>query len=169
MMVISMHTGVVLAVEARHGVARLVVGGELFLFGGDDPALLLRAGHDLHGSLFDVLHRDGLAAAAGSQQSGLVDEVLEVSARKACGALCDDLEGDIRGEGLVLGVDLQDLLAALDVGQADVDLTVEAARAEQGLIEDVGTVGGRHDDDAVVGSKPSISTSSWFRVCSRSS
>ena len=111
----------VLAVEARHSVARLVVGGELFLFGGDDPALLLGAGHDLHGSLFDVLHRNGLAAAAGSQQSGLVDEVLEVSARKACGALCDDLEGDIRGEGLVLGVDLQDLLAALDVGQADVD------------------------------------------------
>ena len=131
--------------------ACLVVGGELFLFGGDDPALLLGAGHDLHGSLFDVLHRDGLAAAACSQQSGLVDEVLEVSARKACGALCDDLEGDIRGEGLVLGVDLQDLLAALDVGQADVDLTVEAARAEQGLIEDVGTVGSRHDDDAVVG------------------
>ena len=146
-----MHTGVVLAVEARHGVARLVVGGELFLFGGDDPALLLGAGHDLHGSLFDVLHGDSLAAAACSQQSGLVDEVLEVSARKACGALCDDLEGDIRGEGLVLGVDFQDLLAALDVGQADVDLTVEAARAEQGLIEDVGTVGGRHDDDAVVG------------------
>ena len=87
----------------------------------------------------------------GSQQSGLVDEVLEVSARKACGALCDDLEGDIRGEGLVLGVDFQDLLAALDVGQADVDLTVEAARAEQGLIEDVGTVGGCHDDDAIVG------------------
>ena len=50
-------------------------------------------------------------------------------------------------------MDFQDLLAALDVGQADVDLTVEAARAEQGLIEDVGTVGGRHDDDAIVGIK----------------
>ena len=50
-------------------------------------------------------------------------------------------------------MDLQDLLAALDVRQTDIDLTVEAAGAEQGLIEDVGTVGGRHDDDAVVGLK----------------
>ena len=50
-------------------------------------------------------------------------------------------------------MDLQDLFTALDVRQADIDLTVEAAGAEQRLIEDVGTVGSRHDDDAVVGLK----------------
>ena len=50
-------------------------------------------------------------------------------------------------------MDLQDLFTALDVRQADIDLTVKAAGAEQRLIEDVGTVGGRHDDDAVVGLK----------------
>ena len=146
-----MHAGVVLAVEARHRVARLMVGSELFLLGGDDPALFLRAGHDLHGCLLDVLHRDGLAAAACSQQSGLVDKVLEVSACKARGALCDDPQRDIRGEGLVLGVDLEYFLTAFDVGQADVDLTVEAARTEQGLVQNVGAVGGGHNDDAVVG------------------
>src|SRR5699024_11392502 len=60
--------GVVRAVEDRHRVARLVVGGQLFLLGGHHTALFLRAGHDLHGGLFDVLHGDGLAAPAGGQR-----------------------------------------------------------------------------------------------------
>ena len=33
------------------------------------------------------------------------------------------------------------------------NLAVEASRAEQGLVEHVGTVGGRHDDDARVGAE----------------
>ena len=130
-----------------------MVGGQLLLLGGDDPALLLRAGHHLHGSLFDVLHGDGFAVATGGQQGRLVDQVFQVGAGKARGPLGDHLEGDVGGQGLFAGVDLQDLLAALDVGQADVDLPVKAAGAEQGLIQDVGAVGGGHDDDAVVGLK----------------
>ena len=141
----------VLAVEARHRVARLVVGGQLFLLGGHHTALFLRAGHDLHGGLFDVLHGDGLAAPAGGQQGGLVDQVFQVRAGKACGPLGDHLEGDVRGQGLFAGVDLEDLLAALDVGQAHIHLAVKAAGTQQGLVQDVGAVGGRHDDDAVVG------------------
>ena len=50
-------------------------------------------------------------------------------------------------------MDLEDLLTALDIRQAHIDLTVKAARPQQGLIQNVGTVGGRHDDDAVVGLK----------------
>ncbi len=142
-----------LAVEARHSVARLMVGGELFLFGRHDAALLLGACHDLHGSFLDILHGDGLAAAACSQQSGLVDQVLKVRARKACGALCDDLQGHIGSQRFVLGVDFQDFLTALDVGQAHIHLTVEAARAEQCLIQNVSTVGSGHDDNAIVGLK----------------
>ena len=92
-----MHTGVVLAVETRHRVACLVVGRELFLFGGHDAALLFGACHDLHGCLLDVLHRDGLAAAAGCQQRGLVDEVFEVCTGKTGGALGNDLQRHIRG------------------------------------------------------------------------
>ena len=148
-----MHTGVVLAVEARHRVACLVVGRELFLFGGHDTALLLRAGHHFHGCFLDVLHRDGLAAAAGSQQGSLVDEVFQVSARKTSGALRDDFQGHIRGQRLILGVDFQDLLTALDIGQAHIDLTVKAAGTEQSLIQNISTVGSGHDDDAIVGLK----------------
>ena len=41
----------------------------------------------------------------------------------------------------------EDFFAALEVGQANVDLAVEAARPEDGLVQDVGTVrAGKHDD-----------------------
>ena len=147
------HTGVMLAVEARHSVACLVVSSQLLFLRGHNAALLLRASHHLHGSFLDILHGNGLAVAACSQQSRFVDKVLKVCACKACGALCNDPERDIRGQRLLFGVDLEDLLTALDIRQAHIDLTIKAARTQQGLIQNVGTVGGRHDDDAVVGLK----------------
>ena len=52
---------------------------------------------------------------------------------------------------LALGVHGQDGLAAFAVGPVDDDLPVEAARPQQRRVEDVGPVGGRHDDDALVG------------------
>ena len=48
-------------------------------------------------------------------------------------------------------VHAQDLLAAGDVGVRHGDLTVEAARTQQGGIEHVGTVGRGDEDDALVG------------------
>ncbi len=48
---------------------------------------------------------------------------------------------------LALGVDLEDLVPADHVGVLDGDLPVEAARAQQGGVEDVGPVGGRDEDD----------------------
>ena len=142
-----------LAVEARHRVACLMVSSQLLFLGGHNAALLLRASHHLHGSFLDILHGNGLAVAACSQQGRFVDKVLKICARKACGALCNDPERDIRGQRLLFGVDLEDLLTALDIRQAHIDLTVKAARTQQGLIQNVGAVGGRHDDDAVVGLK----------------
>jgi hypothetical protein len=61
------------------------------------------------------------------------------------------------------------IFTAFDIWVAG-DLTVkETARTQQCRIRHVFTVGRRDDDDALVGLKPSISTSSWFNVCSRSS
>ena len=47
-------------------------------------------------------------------------------------------------------VDLQDLLAALDVGQIDRDLAVEAPGPQQRRVEHVGPVGRGDQDDALV-------------------
>ena len=49
----------------------------------------------------------------------------------------------------VLDVDAQDLLAAAHVGLVDEHLAIEAAGAEQGRVEHLGTVGRAHDDDAL--------------------
>ena len=64
---------------------------------------------------------------------------------------------------------VQDLLAATDIRQRDVDLAVEPAWAQ---CRSASRMSGRlvaADDHAEVGLKPSISTSIWFSVCSRSS
>ncbi len=46
-------------------------------------------------------------------------------------------------------MDLQDRQALLEVGEGDDDLAVEAARPQQGGVEDVGAVRRRDDDDAL--------------------
>ena len=135
---------------ARDGVAGLVIGGELSGLLAHLAALLLGTHLDLEDSLVDILHVDEAVLAAHSQQCRLVHEVFEVRARKARCALGDGVEVHVLGELLVAGVDLQNGLAPADVGQADVYLTVEAARTQQGVVQDVRAVGGRHDDDALV-------------------
>ena len=47
-------------------------------------------------------------------------------------------------------VDLEDLLAALQVGPVDHDLAVEAAGAQQRGVEDLRPVGGGQEDDALL-------------------
>ena len=60
------------------------------------------------------------------------------------------VEVDVRRERLALGVHGEDGLAAEQVGPVDGDLPVEAARAQQRGVEDVGPVrGGDHDDAAL--------------------
>ena len=72
--------------------------------------------------------------------------------------------------GLPLRVHREDRLAALEVGAVDDDLAVEAAGPQQRRVEDVGPVRRRRAGSRrCVWSKPSISTSSWLSVCSRSS
>ena len=60
-----------------HGMARLVVSGELLGVLGDHAAFLLRACDDLHHSLVEVLHGDKPLVCPGSQQRGLVEQVLQ--------------------------------------------------------------------------------------------
>src|SRR5690625_5148435 len=66
-------------------------------------------------------------------------------------------------------MDFQYLLAAANIRQADHHLAVKTARTEQRLVQHVGAVGSGNYDYALVALKPSISTSNWLSVCSRSS
>ena len=56
---------------------------------------------------------------------------------------------DLPGDRLAAQADPEDLLAAGEVGQGDLQVQVEAAGAQQGRVEDVRAVGGPEDQNAV--------------------
>ena len=132
------------------GMARLVIGGQFPLVLRHNAAALLGSGEDLDLRLLEVRHGDELVAAARAQQRRLVGKVLKVRAGEARRAPRDLGKVHVLGKRLVGGVDLQNVLASLDVGIADVDLAVKAAGAQQRGVEDVRAVGRRENDHAVV-------------------
>ena len=143
----------VLQVPARHRVAGLVKGGETPGLVAHLAGLLLGTHLHLQDGLVDILHVDEAVLAPHGQQRRLVHEVLQIRAGKAGGALGDGVEVHIFRQLLVSGVDLQNGLASADIRQAHIDLAVEAAGAQERVVQNVGPVGGRHDDDALVGAE----------------
>mmetsp|Transcript_44090 Transcript_44090/g.104970 ORF Transcript_44090/g.104970 Transcript_44090/m.104970 type:complete len:408 (+) Transcript_44090:772-1995(+) len=124
------------------GVPSLVVGDARALLLGEDLALLLEAADHALDRRLEVHHpHHRLGVARGDE-------------RRFVAYVCDVRAGEARREGghalrhLVeavaqldlLQVNLVDLEAAANVGLVDLDLPVEPARAEEGGVEDVGTV-----------------------------
>ena len=132
------------------GVPRLMEGGQAALMLRHDAAVLFRACNDLDHRILHILHHDDAAAALSRKQSRLVQQVRKVCAGEAGGRLGNDAEIDIVRQRLVLGVDLEDLLAAAPVGRAVIDLPVKASRAQKCRVEDVLSVGGCEDDHALI-------------------
>ena len=110
----------------------------------------LHAGDDAVDRVVDLAVGDGSLVPAPGEDRGLVEQVGKVRAREPGRALRYLLEVDLVAELLVARVHLEDLEAALGVGHVDGDLPVEAARPQEGGVEDVGAVGRRDDDDARV-------------------
>ena len=137
----------------HHSVARLVIGGQLTLVLGDHPAFLLRSGDDLDLRVLQILHGDELLIFPGGQQGSLVDEVLQVRAGETRSAPGQLAQVHILRQGLALGVDLQDLLPAPDVGQAHVHLPVEPTGPQQRRVQHIRPVGGRQDHHTFVSGK----------------
>ena len=134
-------------VQGDQGVAALVVGGQALFVLGHRHGLALGAHHDAVLGVFEVALGDHAAVLARSHQGGFVDQVGEVGAGEAGGAARDGLHVDVGGQRHVLHVDAQDAFTTADVGIGHHDLTVEAARTQQGRVKHVGTVGrGDHDD-----------------------
>ena len=143
----------ILRVEAVHAdrVSGLVDGGEHLFRVADHAALLFGACNDLdHRCLHILLADRGLAAPRGEERA-FVQKVGQIRAGETGGRLGDGWEIDIVRQRLFPCMDLQDRKPSAPVGRTDVDLPVEAARAEQGGIENVLAVGRGDDDDALVG------------------
>ena len=87
---------------------------------------------------------------ARGEEGGLV-EMFARSAPVNPGVRAAIARSSTSGQGNAARVHPQDLLAAPQVGTIDHDLAVEASGADQRRVQDVGTVGGGHDDHALVG------------------
>ena len=145
-----MHGVGVLEEVADERVAHLVVRGDPLLLLGEQAGLLLRPGDHPHDPFLQLVLLDHLLASARGEQRCLVDQVPQVGAGEARCAAGERVEVDHRRERLALRVHLEDLLAAVAVRAVDGDLPVEAARAEQRGIQDVGSVRGGDQDDVVL-------------------
>src|SRR6185437_8650092 len=100
----------------------LAVGG-----GEDDPPG--RAQQDLLQRVGEVGEGDGVVAATGGQQGGLVGEVGQVGADHARRGRGDHAQIDVVGQGHGTGVNLQDLAPSLAIGRLDPDPAVKASGA----------------------------------------
>ena len=138
--------------ERRHqGMARLVVGGGPLLLVGEHQGLPLHPHQHLVLGELEVLHPDLLLVAPGGDQRRLVDQVGEVGAGEARRAAGDHRQLDVLGQRDGAGVDLEDAQPPADVRAVHHHPAVEAARAQQRRVEDVGAVGGGDQDDPFVG------------------
>mmetsp|Transcript_27304 Transcript_27304/g.61922 ORF Transcript_27304/g.61922 Transcript_27304/m.61922 type:complete len:562 (-) Transcript_27304:884-2569(-) len=143
--------GVVLGNQAAHdGVPRLVEGHQL-----DVPHLRVLVGPlHAHGHSVDspvhVVPLDHVLLGTGGVDGCLVQQVLQRGSGQAGCAASHLLQVHVGRQGLVARVHLEDVHAAPEVGHADLDLAVEAARAHQGLVQDVHPVRGRDGDHALV-------------------
>jgi len=143
--------------ERRHDrVARLVPRDELLALARRVLVLEALRRRLLHADLqavdreVDLVEGDDLLLAARGDDGRLVHEVLEGRAGEADGPGGDRIQIDVRGERLVAAVDLEDLNPSSLVRQVDGDAAVEAARSQQGVVEDVGAVRRGDDDHARV-------------------
>ena len=128
-------------------VAALVVGGHRLVVVVHDARALLRASDDAVDGLVDGALVDETHVGSRGQQGCLVEDVGQVRAGEPGGALGDLTQVHLLGERLAVRVNLQDRLAALQVGRLDRDLTIEATGTQQRRVENVGAVGGRDEDD----------------------
>ncbi len=134
-----------------NGVPRFVVGDDFLLFGIHGAVFLLEPADDPVGGLLKIGHGDVLVIVAGREQRRFVHEVGEVGADEPGGHGGDAIEIDVRPQDDVLRVDLENGLPAADIRLVNRHVPVEASGPEQGRVQNLGTVGGRHDDHAGAG------------------
>jgi hypothetical protein len=94
---------------------------------------------------------DGGLVAPRGEEGGLVDDVGEVGPGEARRTRGDLVHVHVGAHLHLARMDPEDGRPARAVGAIDKHLTVEAAGAQEGRVEHLGAVGGREEDDALVG------------------
>ena len=131
--------------------ADLVVGHDAALLPAHDPVFFLLADQDLLDCFKQVFLADILAVGLDGVDGRLVDHIGQVGTDGSAGGQGDLLQVDGLVHLDILGVDLEDGNAALEVGPVHDDAAVETAGPQQGLVQDLWPVGGPDDQDALRG------------------
>jgi hypothetical protein len=104
---------------------------------------------DAFDGLDEIGGRARVPAAAHREQCGLVDQVGQIGADHPGGHGGHRVEVDVGAEPDLLGVHREDRAPTELVRPIDEHVAIEAARAQERRVEDLGAVGRGHDDDAV--------------------
>ena len=131
-------------------VTGLVERGDPLLLGRDDMAFLLLADADPDESVLYIGLHDVSAVYSRGAYSRLVHEVLKIRSGETCSCAGDLFKIYVLAQRLISGMDLKDVLAALHIRSSHRDLPVKTARTKDRRIQNVHSVGGRHDDDPLV-------------------
>ena len=127
-----------------------MIGDAASLLRGGDAGPFLEPADDAVDGIHKVVLLDEAFATACGDQCGLVADVGDVGAGESWGLSGQEVGVDGRVDFDRAEVDVEDLLALVEVGQLDVDLSVEASGTQQGFVEHIGAVGGGQDDHAAV-------------------
>ena len=141
----------VLAKACQNRVPRLMISGDAFIRLCDKAALFLRPDEHLVDTFVQFFIADEFFIRTGGENSSLVQKIFQICTREPARHPRKYFEVDVGSHRLISGMHFQDRLSAAHIGQVDVDLTVETARAKESGIEDIRAVGRRHDDNAFVG------------------
>ena len=108
------------------------------------------AGNDAVNGIIDFAETNGLLAATGGEDRGLIHQVGQVCTGEAWGAAGNAFERELLLKLLVAAVHFKNREATFDIRRINGDLTVEATRTHQSGVQDIRSVGRGNDDDAAV-------------------
>ena len=143
----------VFAEPRNRRVTSFVQGDGTFFCSSHHFRFLLQTADDSIDRVEEVLLRDGFGIATRSDERSLVADIGDVGTRKAGRLTSQEVDVETFIDLDRLQMDLENLLALGQVGQIDVDFTVETTGTQQGRIEHIDAVRRRQNNDARVRSK----------------
>ena len=130
-----------------------MIGGYLFLPGAYLAALPFRPGnHPVH-RFFKFTHTDGFLITPGGLDSGLIDQIGQVGAAQAHRALGQNFQVNVFIQRLAIGMDFQNGHPTVNIRAVQNHPAVKTTGPQKRRVENIRSVGGRHNDDAGAGIK----------------
>ena len=128
-------------------------GNGTFLLCSEDFGLLLKTAHYTVHSRQEIFLLNFLLVVTGCNQSGLIADIGDIGTGESRGLAGQQVHIDVLAQFDVAQVYAEHLLTLVQVGQIQMYLTVKTSCTQQGLVQNVHTVGGSQDYDTAVGAE----------------